>query len=434
MSRLLDHWKLPQPLEKSYRPWQGGSLPPDAVPQLSRFCGRTIWIHPSDTADPGSPFTTDDEKTPFRPDVSIESVQLERYTGAVAAEGAKTRLLKTAYYLLKPLMPRSAQLAAQRMNANSRMRKSVYPAWPGDDSVDHLLQAALGCLLDAAGLERTPFIGFWPKGYRWAACFTHDVEMTAGLRAMDRMAGIEEEYGIRSTWYIVPERYPVKSSDFASLRDRGHEIGVHGLNHDGKLFASEAEFMRRVPLINRYIREWEAVGFRSPALYRNADWITRLEIRYDTSYMDTAILEPQYGGVGMVLPYYLDDRVLELPITMPMDHHLINLLRKDTVQGMSEKFRWVVERGGLANFLFHPDYNLEQERMDDYRKVVDEVTGTEGGWVATAAEIADWWDRRHRSHLREETGTIRVDGPAADDAEVWTAVRDGTGLRIERGQ
>jgi hypothetical protein len=430
MTRFEDHWKaLLRPTPAAPRPGTGES-PDCQPPRAGRYRGAPVWIHPLDPAPADPAFVTDDGQA-FEPDDALANVQLERYVPRDTVEARRTALLKKAYYLLKPVMPRGTQLRIQRANARARLRTVKYPAWPQDDSTDRALNAFLARVMQMQGVDRIPFLGFWPAGRRWAACFTHDVETTAGLRAMGGMAGIEEARAIRSTWYVVPERYPVRPGDFAFLRERGHEIGVHGLNHDGRLFSTRAEFSRRVPLINRYLREWGASGFRSPALHRNPDWLPELAIRYDSSYMDTAVLEPQLGGVGMVHPFQLDDRVVELPITMPMDHHLINLLRTDPVEGMLAKFRWVVERSGLANFLYHPDYNLEEERLREYREVVETVAGTAGGWIATAAEVAEWWRRRRESSLEGSASSPCVVGPAAADGSIWHAVLEGDRVRIE---
>ncbi|MEE9270926.1 MAG: polysaccharide deacetylase family protein [Candidatus Krumholzibacteria bacterium] len=430
MSRLLNHWKLLQDL--------GGELygapapsPHAHPPIMARFKGVTVWIHPVADADQKGLFLTDDGKATFDPENAIANLQFERYVPHSTPDARKTEFLKKVYYLLKPLMPRSLQLTAQRANARSRLASVEFPGWPQDDTLDEFLRTALRVLMERADQQRVPFIGFWPMSYHWAACFTHDVETSKGLAFSERMAALEESHGIRSTWFVVPERYPVSQADLQPLQERGHEIGVHGLNHDGKLFSSRQEFERRALKINRYIEEWGAVGFRSPALYRNAEWICDLRIDYDSSFMDTAVLEPQLGGVSTVFPYHIGERTIELPITMPMDHHLINLLRTDTTRGMLKKFEWVRARHGLANFLYHPDYNLAQERLDDYGRVVASVVRTERGWIATAAAIADWWQRRSRSSLVGTTDDPRVEGPAALDAAIWYARRDGDQVHIE---
>ncbi len=432
MPRLADHWKIPEALAARIPAEAPGESAACAPPVAARYRGAPAWIHPAAAGAARAPFVTDDGAHRFFPDDAVANVQLERYVAGTAGapDAAREAGLKRLYYALKPVLPRALQIHAQRVNARARLRSVSYPEWPQDDSLRCVLEALLAALLEEAGRDEVPFIGFWPRGARWAACLTHDVETSAGLAAADRMARVEEERGLRSTWFVVPERYPVSRADFAGLVERGHEIGVHGLNHDCREFESREEFTRRVPLIGAYLRDWGAVGFRSPALYRNPDWIPDLEIRYDSSFMDTAVLEPQRGGVSAPFPFHLGGRVVELPITLPMDHHLINLLRRDTVDGMLSKFRWVVERHGLANVLFHPDYNLEERRLRDYAKVVEAIRATEGGWITTAREIADWWDRRRASTIVEDGGAARVEGPAAADATIWLARRDGPRVRV----
>ena len=55
--------------------------------------------------------------------------------------------------------------------------------------------------------------------------------------------------------------------NWAVLRDRlaqnGFEVGVHDLNHDGKLYRTHREFSEKARRINHYIEEWGASGFRS---------------------------------------------------------------------------------------------------------------------------------------------------------------------------
>ncbi len=430
MSRFQDYWKTAIQLDGPDReglPTTGATPLP---PHQAQFQGTTVWIHPGAVSGSLQTLLSDNGEV-FTPDNAVTNVQFERYVRRDTAGATRTDFLRKSYYALKPLMPRAVQLALQRANARSRLKNVTYPQWPQDDSLRCLLHGALAVVLRHRGLRQVPFIGFWPRGYRWAACFTHDVETSAGFEVVEKMAAIEEGCGIRSTWFIVPERYPVPLETIHELNTRDHEVGVHGLNHDGRLFSTRREFLRRVPLIDEYLKSWGAVGFRSPALHRNPDWIPDLNIRYDSSFMDTAVLEPQFGGVSTVLPYLLADNVVELPITMPMDHHLINLLRTEVVTPMLSKFSWTVDRYGLANFLYHPDYNLTFSRLGDFDAVVQEVTGTQGGWIKPARDIADWWGRRHASTLVGDGKDLHVDGPAAPDAAIWYAHLEDDGVRIE---
>src|SRR5207253_2090743 len=133
------------------------------------------------------------------------------------------------------------------------------------------------------------------------------------------------------------------------------EIGLHGIDHKCKLFATRQRFEADLPKIHRYMEEWGAVGFRSPALHRNADWMPELRCDYDSSFPDTDPYEPQPGGCCSLLPFFVGD-VVELPITLPQDHTLFVILGARDARTWLDKVAWIRERGGLAVVLTHPDY------------------------------------------------------------------------------
>jgi peptidoglycan/xylan/chitin deacetylase (PgdA/CDA1 family) len=284
--------------------------------------------------------------------------------------------------------------------------------------------------MQEAGVDSIPFLGFWPRGHTWAWCLTHDVDTGIGYRHIEALAAVEEARQLHSSWYFVPERYPVDRARLEELRQRGHEIGVHGLSHTGKLFSSRAEFAARLPRVNDHVRAWGAVGFRSPATYRNPFWLPEIDADYDSSYMDNATLEPQHGGICSAFPFMLSDRMVELPITLPMDHTLINILRQDVLQSCLAKLDWVRAQNGLALALFHPDYNTTPARRAPiarcsiaWRRMPRAGTRCRG-----RSPIAQ---RRRRSRVVLENGAPRIEGPAAADGDVWSAHRDGERLRIE---
>jgi hypothetical protein len=328
-------------------------------------------------------------------------------------------------------MPRWVQLELQRANARSRLRRVRFPSWPQDPTLGALLEALLAARLRRAGVDSVPMLGFWPGGKSWAHCLTHDVDTAIGYRHLDPMAQVEEEHGLRSCWYFVPERYRVDPARLRTLAERGHEIGVHGLSHSGKLFSSRGEFEWRRDRINGYVRRWGARGFRSPATYRNPYWLPELEVDYDSSFMDNATLEPQGGGVCAPFPFMLSERLTELPITLPMDHTVINILRQDVVQACRLKAEWIRAQHGLALSLFHPDYNTTAPRVRRYGQVLEHLTADDRGWHALPWQVADWWQRRRRSRLVRDGDAIRVVGPAAADGCVWWVHLDGSRVRLE---
>ena len=64
---------------------------------------------------------------------------------------------------------------------------------------------------------------------------------------------IDDSFGIKASIQIVPEkRYTVSEGFLDSIRARGFEINVHGLDHDGNLFKDREKFLESAKRINEY--------------------------------------------------------------------------------------------------------------------------------------------------------------------------------------
>src|SRR5512132_4446881 len=121
--------------------------------------------------------------------------------------------------------------------------------------------------------------------------------------------------------------------------------------------------------MREYAKRWRAVGFRSPATHRVWEWMPLLGFDYDSSYPDTDPYEPQPGGCCSWLPYF-NDGLVELPITLPQDYTLFNILRHESAQLWLEKTEFLRERGGMVLLITHPDYMLERRLRDAYRELL----------------------------------------------------------------
>ena len=103
------------------------------------------------------------------------------------------------------------------------------------------------------------------------------------------------------------------------------------------------------------------MGFRSPCMYHNLDWLHDLHIKYDASTFDTDPFEPQPDGVCTIFPFQVkDDRqdkgYVELPYTLPQDFTLFIILREESIDIWKKKLAWIAENGGMALLNTHPDY------------------------------------------------------------------------------
>jgi hypothetical protein len=254
------------------------------------------------------------------------------------------------FYTLKPFIPRRLQILLRRQFALFK-RKKFNHIWPIDPK---------------AGKPPEGWPG-WPDGKKFALVLTHDVDTANGQeRCLDLMV-LENKMGFRSSFNFVPQRYHVSNSIRNVLTSNGFEVGVHGLKHDGKLYDSEEIFNARAIRINHYLREWGAVGFRSPAMHHNLDWIHKLQILYDASTFDTDPFEPQSDSVTTIFPFWVNGNslqkgYLELPYTLPQDFTLFILLKEKNIELWKKKLDWIADAGGMALLNAHPDYMNFGER------------------------------------------------------------------------
>ena len=193
------------------------------------------------TRDPASGTVT----IPFSLADAFDSYVSERWRGEARGRALSPRQL-AVFYRLKRLIPRSAQLVARRILVRYQGRPE-FPRWPLDDSMGRLVELYARCLCMAAGASELPFRWFWPEPYRSALILTHDVESAEGLRLAVDIADLEESGGLRSSFNVVADWYPIDEGILRELAARGFEVGVHGIYHDRSMFASRASFGSPAP-------------------------------------------------------------------------------------------------------------------------------------------------------------------------------------------
>jgi len=296
------------------------------------------------------------------------------------------------YNAVKPLIPRSVQIVLRRRFVARVMRRTA-ALWPIDP---------------AAGGRPAAFNG-WPAGCRFALVLTHDVEDQRGVERCLALASMERDLGFVSSFNFVPEKYNLSGQILDRLVKEGFEVGVHDLRHDGRLFESRRVFMKRAGQINRYLRAWNSVGFRSGSMYHNLHWMHDLEIQYDSSTFDTDPFEPQPDGVQSLFPIWIRGEregcgYVELPYTLPQDMTLFVLFRHRDTRAWQDKLAWIAERGGMALVVTHPDYmywgdgrrKVDEYPFELYRDFLLRVASEYRGqyWNALPRELAGYW-RRH---------------------------------------
>jgi hypothetical protein len=290
------------------------------------------------------------------------------------------------FYLIKPFIPKAVLISLRRVLVKRQLRK-YSGIWP----------------IYEPAREPSPEWKGWPDRKKFALVLTHDVESEQGVDNCLRLADLEEQLGFRSSFNFVGHTYPVPRRIREELISRDFEVGVHGLYHDSSLYHSRKEFLRQSSEINKILKEWNAVGFRSPCMYHNLEWIHDLDIEYDTSTFDTDPFEPQPNGLHTIFPIFIPGDstrggYMELPYTLPQDHTLFTLMQYRTIDVWEKKLAWLARNGGMALINTHPDYMSFNGRINPsstydvkiYDKFLKHVGSLYGDqyWHALPREIA----------------------------------------------
>jgi peptidoglycan/xylan/chitin deacetylase (PgdA/CDA1 family) len=353
---------------------------------------------------------------PFDPTEILDNLRLERYNGGIRLR--LQRLLKKGYYQLRPLMGVAFRSQLQRFRARN-WEGLPFPKWPVDTTIEDICERLLLLSIEAREEEKIPFIWFWPNGAAACVTMTHDVETEEGRAFVPRLMDLNDHYGIKSSFQLVPEgRYQVSEDFLQDIRSRGFELAVHDLNHDGRLYDDREEFLRRVKRINGYGAEWRANGFRAGVLYRNPDWFHELNFLYEMSMPNVGHLDPQAGGCCTVMPYFIGNK-LEIPVTMVQDYMLFHLLKERSIDLWKTQSRLIQRKHGLMSFIVHPDYVIERDTRTVYEDLLAylrDLRGESQVWTALPGEIDAWWRLRSKMRLQPQGGSWRIEGEGADRA------------------
>ncbi len=365
----------------------------------------------------------------FDLDEVVDNLRRERYHGAmpVVRRSATKAIGRKTYYAMRPFLPTSVRKHLQRVALRGWDRAN-FPAWPIDQTVDRLFDRMMECVIRANSGLRIPFIWFWPDGFASCATMTHDIETDAGRDSCGALMDMDDAFGIKASFQVVPEgRYEVSDKFLGTLRERGFEINVHDFNHDGDLFRDRAEFLRRVARINDYGRKFHAAGFRSAVLYRNLDWYEFFDYSYDMSVPNVGHLDPQRGGCCTTKPYFIG-KILEIPVVATQDYTLFNILRQYSMDLWDQQIALVLKQNGLITFIVHPDYLFRKRAREVYSTLLSRLAQLRGQskmWIPLPRELNDWWRSRNEMRLVKEGSAWQIEGREKHRARIAYASLNG---------
>lgn len=266
----------------------------------------------------------------------------------------------------------------------------------------------------------------WPDGVRAAACFTFDVDAESPVlfdrpeaatwldvmthqaygprTGVPRLLRLLDAAAIRATFFVpgwVAERWP---EAIRSIRDAGHEIGHHGYLHESSRDAprevEEERLLRGLDALDRIVGVRPA-GYRAPMWEASAalpGLLAEHGFRYDSSLMDAD--RPYRLATDPSAPE--GATIVELPIQWALDDweayaYLPGITGSGWIARPSELLeRWTLELealaadAGLFVLTNHPFLSGRASRAAALATLIERAKATDGMWIATCAEIADW--------------------------------------------
>lgn len=248
---------------------------------------------------------------------------------------------------------------------------------------------------------------------------SHDVETAAGRDACAQLMDLDDSFGIKASFEIVPEGpYDVPADILETIKRRGFEIAIHDLKHDGRLFDQRDEFLRSANKINQYAKQYGATAFRSAVLYRQPEWQDAFQLSSDMSIPNVAHLDPQRGGCCTVMPYFIGN-MIELPVTTTQDYMLFYLLGGRCIDLWKTQTSMVLEKFGLVSFIVHSDLAMNGDTRPLYQDLLSylqELRSTTHLWFALPHEIDHWWRLRSKMFLVSDGESWQIRGEGSDQA------------------
>ena len=285
-----------------------------------------------------------------------------------------------------------------------------------------------------------PRIRFWKRRKSYALVVSHDVEGAQGLETgTTHLLEVEHSLGIRSSWNLPSDRYPLSVHSLDKLKNSG-EIGGHDTKHDGRLaFLNMDEKTRRLRECRERLElltSQQVKGFRAPLLQHSqqlAESASRAGFDYDSSCPAWEILSPtslKAHGVGTIFPFEING-ILEIPVSLPQDHQLIKVAGQRpsaAVDLLLQLSNWIRGLAGPCILLVHPDYELGMpEYQAEYRRLLEGFSKDPECQVMTLGELSAWWKSRSRAQWQTGDNQPTLSTNAENREELQTELVTGYG-------
>ena len=223
---------------------------------------------------------------------------------------------------------------------------------------------------------------------------THDVESEKGLNKALSFKRIDDELGVRSTWFITSDEYPI-SKTVARELSVGSTIGSHDVRHDGRLIhirrhQALVERLRTSRLHLERTFDKEVRSFRAPLLQFSENMISGLgEAGYGFDF-SVPCWEPIHPatmngfGIEAVQGFEMHG-VVEFPLTLFQDHQVLTVLGMSTREAIklwTRQAQLIREFDGDIVALVHPDYAFSED-LAGYRDLLTSLLEVHAQCIAS---------------------------------------------------
>jgi len=243
----------------------------------------------------------------------------------------------------------------------------------------------------------------YPDHFSGAVVITHDVDTNWIFKNqywLDIICDMEGEFGFRGAWYCVPENSSDRLSEkgIDKLLSRGCEIGCHGFSHDAKFpLVNESEFNRRMALVKDFSLKWGIKGFRSEWLWRNERFIKALSscFEYDTSIPSSSACFTTItrNGCGTAHPYRIKDKLIEIPLSLPMDVDRIGMKMNeaDFWNKQFERSKQILHLGGVVTITLHPQSHqfANEKSVHIFKNFLKKIDTIDHVWKTRPIDIVE---------------------------------------------
>jgi hypothetical protein len=282
-------------------------------------------------------------------------------------------------------------------------------AWEGaPTTLRTLADGAIDWLQRQAKAE----VSAWPRGYVAAHVTTMNVDDP--IENITTLASALDALKMKGTFFVVASAAE-KSPGALKTLTAGHEIAYHGDGLQGFKDQPKNEQTRRIrdmqtKLASSLRPDDRVVGFRAPGESYDAKTEEVLQaagFRYDAVDPNrTDARVPIFAKANKVNP--IDDLVV-LPRTQADDIIFLkdpNVTLNDVIATMRGELGVLIEQGGLGMMSVHSRNFAKDSIMAQatpaYLLSLAEVKGRV--WLATCAEVADWW--RKRDNVRAQLTAV----------------------------